>query len=969
MSTPRVMLVEDNAVTRKLVRFTLESDGIEVHEAARAVDATAVAARCRPDLVLLDLVLPDGSGFDLLKELRDLLGSSVPVLAFTGLLPADDEGRLASAGFDDVVSKPVEPSRLREVLRAYLPMQGGPQVEAFGTGRRLLVVDDDPVQRKLAMFRLGRLGFSVIGAGDGEEGLELARSNPPDAVVSDLLMPKIDGFELCSRLRADAEFPQIPIILVTNSYLEESDRALAERVGADAYVVRTPDLQDLTAALRKALSEARQKRVRWSDVAPEVHGERAARAVRQLDRQVALNSTLAQRSAMLSAELTILGSLTSALAENRDVDAALDDSLSACFDAGGISWGILLIRNEQRTWSYRTIGLRDEQLALLPKAGRALVQRLQFSPETRTPYTVTVAQVLGLDDTSKADGVDVTEAQGNALVTPIVHRNSILGAVVLGIGDRVDDHRVAFAGVVAGQIALVLALARSFRDLERASADERARAQVLSSVLDAIGEPLLVLDAEGFPSHANRAAQHLELFRAHGTADNSMQLGLYRSDLTTLYTHGDLPTTRALRGDQVEDEELVIRRPNGDPQWMQVTARPIRGDDDKIEGVVAVVRDVTQEKRSQAQQIASDRLASIGVLAAGIAHEINNPLTSVIAELDMAIEDTEPAHRSMDRLQAARDAAGRVQTIVRDLRTLSRNETDDVATPVEVRRVLDTALRMALPQTRQCANVTIEVTDGTPLVFGNEARLVQVFLNLLVNAAQAIPPGHVASHTIRVAARESNDGVVIEVTDDGAGMTPEVRQRLFTPFFTTKPVGTGTGLGLSISHRIIASAGGTIDCESAPGKGTTFRVWLPKAPAFASRDSAPSSMSSVDVRLRILVIDEDPLAFQIIGRALRPEHVVVQSRSPGEALSRLQSDVAFDVILCDVETHGASCRTFYDDLCMRSPELGPRVAFLCGRSGAHSSGLPRKPLHKPFDGPTLRRFLREHVASIARGDS
>ncbi|RYZ67227.1 MAG: PAS domain S-box protein, partial [Proteobacteria bacterium] len=616
----------------------------------------------------------------------------------------------------------------------------------------------------------------------------------------------------------------------------------------------------------------------------------------------------------------------------------------------------LLVRDDSRTWSYRTIGLREDQLRLLPSVGRTLAQRLRFTAETRTPYTVTVAQVLD------------SEASGSALVTPIVHRGNMLGAVVLGIGDRLDDHRVAFAGVVAGQIALVLALARSFRDLERASADERARAQVLTSVLDAIGEPLLVLDADGFPSHANRAAQHLEIFRAHGTADNSVQLGLYHADLSTLYSHDDLPTTRALRGEEVEDEELVIRRPTGDPKWMSVTARPIRGDDAKIDGVVAVIRDITQEKRSQAQQIASDRLASIGVLAAGIAHEINNPLTSVIAELDMAIEDTESTHRSMDRLQAARDAASRVQTIVRDLRTLSRNETEDTAAPVELGRVLDTALRMAVPQTRQFANVVREV-DDVPLVLGNEARLVQVFLNLIVNAAQAIPPGDIPGNSIRVRAREVNNGVTVEVTDTGSGMTPDVRLRLFTPFFTTKPVGKGTGLGLSISHRIINAAGGTIDCESTPGKGTTFRVWLPRAPVGTRREPAPRSMSSVEVRMRILVIDEDPLAFQIISRALRPEHEVVQAKSPGAALERLATDTAFDVVLCDVETHGDSCREFYEEICRRLPELGPRVAFLHGGSGPEVQDLPRPSLNKPFDGPTLRRFLREHVASIARGDS
>ncbi len=244
----------------------------------------------------------------------------------------------------------------------------------------------------------------------------------------------------------------------------------------------------------------------------------------------------------------------------------------------------------------------------------------------------------------------------------------------------------------------------------------------------------------------------------------------------------------------------------------------------------------------QAHLLFADRMASIGTLAAGVAHEINNPLACVAANLTFAVEKLDeavsgPADVSQspalldvvrESVRALREAAvgtDRVSQIVRDLKTFSRTGKERLA-PVDVAKVLRASINIASNEIKRRAALAQEI-GALPPVVANEHRLGQVFLNLLINATQAIPEGSANRNTIRVSARFENPWVAVEVHDTGCGMTPEVMARIFDPFFTTKPTGAGTGLSLFICHGIVASLGGEISVRSDPGKGSTFRVLLP----------------------------------------------------------------------------------------------------------------------------------------------
>ena len=304
--------------------------------------------------------------------------------------------------------------------------------------------------------------------------------------------------------------------------------------------------------------------------------------------------------------------------------------------------------------------------------------------------------------------------------------------------------------------------------------------------------------------------------------------------------------------------------------------------------------------------------------------------------------------------------------IVRDLRTFSRSD-DERRGRIDVRNVLETGVNMAWNHIRQCARLVKDYQEVPP-VEANEARLGQVFLNLLLNAAQAIPEGHAARNEIRVVTRLWHDGrVCVEVRDTGGGIPPEDRSRVFDPFYTTKPVGDGTGLGLAVCSGIIASLNGEIQLESEVGHGTTFRVLLPPAPA----DTGPRAITIVPVpvarRGRILVVDDEPTIGIAVGRALGAEHDVSFSSNARDALRRLVSGEDYEIILCDLmmpEMTGMDLHATVEKLL---PAVAGRLVFLTGgaftpRARAFLDQIPNARLDKPFEEDEIRLFVRDRLA-------
>jgi CheY-like chemotaxis protein len=381
----------------------------------------------------------------------------------------------------------------------------------------------------------------------------------------------------------------------------------------------------------------------------------------------------------------------------------------------------------------------------------------------------------------------------------------------------------------------------------------------------------------------------------------------------------------------------------------------------------------------QEQLLISDRMASVGTLAAGVAHEINNPLAALVTNLDLLGRDLdvlEREHGLGEHLQDiraelgdARESAQRMRHIVRDLKIFSRSTDEEHKSAIDVHRVLESSLRMAHNEIRHRARVLRDYRK-VPLVEANEARLGQVFLNLVVNAAQAIREGDVEHNQIRVTTRLTEKGLVaVEVRDSGSGIEPENVKRIFDAFFTTKPIGVGTGLGLSICHRIVRALGGDLELESELGKGSAFRVLLPAA---AATEEAPASVSAPSTaagrRGRVLVVDDEPMIAAAIGRTLGLDHDVVLTSAASAALQRISQGEEFDVILCDLMMPQMTGMDLYGELRRVKPAQAERMVFLSG--GAFTAAardflddVPNQRLEKPFDARQLLALVNDRARS------
>jgi PAS domain S-box-containing protein len=424
-------------------------------------------------------------------------------------------------------------------------------------------------------------------------------------------------------------------------------------------------------------------------------------------------------------------------------------------------------------------------------------------------------------------------------------------------------------------------------------------------------------------------------------------------------------------------DEYSFRRANGTYAAVLDRGVIIRDEQGRPTRMIGSMMDLTERRELQARLALADRMASVGTLAAGVAHEINIPLAYVVTNIEAAaieIKKIANGSRAVQALAEAKDGAERVRKIVQDLKTFSRAD-DDSRERVDLKSVVVSSIDLAMNEIRHRARLVRDLAEA-PRVDANAGKLGQVVVNLLVNAAQAIPEGEADKHEIRVVTRTADDGhAVLEVKDTGPGMPPEIRRRIFDPFYTTKPVGEGTGLGLTICHGIIAALGGSIEVESTVGAGATFRVTLPPS-SIVERPSRPSAaptsseLRGAERRGRVLVVDDEPLIGKSVQLLLSTRHDVVPLTSAREAYDRLISGERWDAVLCDLMMPEMTGMDLYERLEKRSPELARRMVFLTGgaftpRARAFLEQARNPRVEKPFDEETLAAA----IATVMRATS
>jgi signal transduction histidine kinase len=383
----------------------------------------------------------------------------------------------------------------------------------------------------------------------------------------------------------------------------------------------------------------------------------------------------------------------------------------------------------------------------------------------------------------------------------------------------------------------------------------------------------------------------------------------------------------------------------------------------------------------------SDRMASIGTMAAGVAHEINNPLAYLIANLDFAAKAVADVTASLaaaprerddedplvDRLRGAstaiddaRSGADRVRKIVADLSRFARAK-ETHREPIDLWDALESAIRLTSHHLQHHA-VIVRDPGRTPRVLATTQGLEQVFINLLVNASQAMPEGRPQANRIHVKTRTDDDGrAVVEIADTGAGISAEVKERIFDPFFTTRPAGLGTGLGLSICHRIIADFGGSIAVESTVGQGTRLRITLPAAPVEEPPIAlaAPRRESSTP-RGQLLIVDDDAKMLAMLDRVLGSRHDVTLAHDGAEALAVIASGRRFDLVLCDLMMPRMNGMDLFERVQEIAPEQASGFVFLCGgavtqRATEFLDAHAGQRFDKPFQLHELEAMIAERL--------
>ena len=519
---------------------------------------------------------------------------------------------------------------------------------------------------------------------------------------------------------------------------------------------------------------------------------------------------------------------------------------------------------------------------------------------------------------------------------PLTGRRSVLGAsgVLLNREPTTTDLKTLEGLVVVAAVALEGTLLVH-------AADQRH--QIWEDAADAVSLAICIVERSGRIEGGNRAFVELAGSPAGGVAGHRWQ------ELLPPGWHGGI--SAALGGAVSQEIDLPGRT-------IAVTAFDAAGLGGRM---VLLFEDQTDRRRLQDRLIQSEKLTAIGQLIAGVAHDLNNPLTSVVGFADFLAESSDAPPRMREPLRVIQQEAERASKIVKNLLSFARRQ--ESRQPAGLRPILDATIGL-FRNHLNADEVTLEteIEEVLPDLDLNPTQIQQVFVNLIQNAAQAITSAQ-RPGTIRLTARRWMDGVAVEVSDDGPGMSPEVASRVFEPFFTTKPEGVGTGLGLSISQGIVKEHGGRITLTTAPGRGATFTVELPGRVA-AARVAPQRPDPGVARPLSVLVVDDEPHILHYIRATLEAWGHTVVTAGDGETALEQAMTGRFDLIISDLRMPGTGGREFYEELRRLRPELAQRVAFSTGDTvrGDTLDFLERQGrpcLQKPFSLAELRALLRD----------
>jgi two-component system NtrC family sensor kinase len=559
-----------------------------------------------------------------------------------------------------------------------------------------------------------------------------------------------------------------------------------------------------------------------------------------------------------------------------------------------------------------------------------------------------------LDGFDPARGERSDFREEDVILLPLVRAGRPIACLIAVPAGEADAQRLRLLYNASNQLSL---------HLDRILRAHEAETDRFRAIVDAMPQGVLLTDRRLRILQANRSGERM--LQSAGLADpGSLETGLEQLGLTSLVAPVREGTVEVAEGEA---------RVEGDRIW-SVTVSAVPGGGAAADAILFVLSDRTESRRLQQQLAHSETMSSLGQMISGVAHELNNPLASIIGYTQLMRGTGEGDEKLAKRVDVLGREAERCRKIVQNLLSFARRREPE-RQPLSLNQVVENVVALLSYQLR-VDGIRLErrLSPDLPVIEADAHQLEQVLVNLLTNASHAIrqcdETGTVAIET-RV---RGTDAIVLEIRDSGPGIPADMRSKIFDPFFTTKAPGEGTGLGLSLAYGVVTDHGGTIEALAHDGPGTTFRITLPAARAARSgkcpdpgAGPAEPLPSPSTTSARVLVVDDDEVVARLICEALNKDGLVTRRvRGGREALERL-ADEEFDVILCDVKMPDMNGERLYDELQRTRPDLTRRVLWTTGDTlGPGTAKLAERTgldvLAKPFDIDDLRDRVRRRLA-------
>lgn len=885
------------------------------------------------------------------------------------------------------------------------------QKTTMDNGVEILVVEDSPTQAEQLRHLLEDSGYTVISAANGKQALAAVQERKPALIVSDIVMPEMDGYELCRHLKADESLKEIPVILLTAlSDPREVIKGLG--CGADNFVTKPYSEKFLVSRIRNIFANQELRKERISQISIEIFFagqkhlitsdrlqildlllssfENAVQKSQELDQAnkeliktqlelKILNEELEERVKERTRRIECLNLLLRSIRDvnqlivkENDRDRLIQGACDNLIKTRGYygAW-LALIEENGRVETAVQAGIEEGFPAMIDKLKQGeitwCIRRAIEQPEV----VVLAPGAVECGDCHLAG----TCAHKTRAMARLEYKGRVYGFLTVTIpAERaMDEEERSLFGEVAGDIAFALYSIEVEARRKKAEKALKESQQYARGLIEASLDSLVTISAEGKITGVNHAT---ELITGLSRKE------IIGTDFSSYFSDPDAAKRvyqQAFRDNHVQDYSLEIKHRDGRVAPVLCNASIYKDAQGRAAGVFAAARDITEFKRAEGEKgkledqlQQAQKMEAIGTLAGGIAHDFNNILTAVIGFTEIAAADA-PQGSSLERnLQQVLKAGTRAKDLVKQILTFSR-QTEQELRPVQVRLVAREALKLL----RASLPTTIEMRQdirSDSAILADPTQIHQILMNLCTNAGHAMQekggilevsladvelgPDFTAGHP------DISPGHYLKLTvsDTGHGMDPSTTERIFDPYFTTKDKGGGTGLGLSVVHGIVESCGGTITVYSEPGKGTVFHVYLP----IIEREAEPEV--DVEEKLatgteRILFIDDEQLLVNM-GRQMLESlgYKVVTRTSSFEALElfKKQRD-KFDLVITDMTMPGMTGEELAKDVLKVRPDI---PVLLC--TGFSATMTEEKAKAIGIRAFVMKPFLRRDMAKIIR---